>query len=195
MWPSLGAKRMRDAPDPVVEKPLPLKRARLVEPHSALPGPAAELVNAFLAQPPVFAAFEKKYGARFPATYLGEVFLSGWHPRVPHDNRARFVWRVDSADYRYLAGAEVLITTRNGVPMYPREVKVVRTTGLCLDNNGAETQSAAAEQPMFLSNATIAQVRLFVDVKRCLLGGCRRGCETCERRAAQLEARRLFLGY
>ena len=119
VWPvfGVGAQKRRSAADasPVtLEPPPPPKRARLVEPLQHLPENVTGIVETFAAgrrQWPQFQAFEAKYGTRIPGPYHGEIGLSGWHPKLPHENLRRFVWRIDVARYgRYLKeGTPVLV--------------------------------------------------------------------------------------
>ena len=98
MWPVLGAGAAKRSRAPLPEDtvadaqlppPPPPKRAMLVAPLEQLPDNVVSIVEAFAStriQMPQFRAFEAKYGNRIPATYHGELGLSGWHPGLPHAN-------------------------------------------------------------------------------------------------------------
>ena len=118
MWASFTprAAQKRQAA-PVCEQPLP-KRIRCCTKFSiaeqamvtaGLPASVTDIVNS-LAMPAHFAAFAKKYGLAAPATYLGEIFVSGWHPRIACDKRNRFGWECD--DLRYFVGKELTFKYR-----------------------------------------------------------------------------------
>ena len=119
MWasftPRVAQKRLVDAP--VCEQPLP-KRIRCCTKFSiaeqamvtaGLPANVTDIVNRF-AVSAHFAAFAKKYGRAAPATYIGEIFVSGWHPRIQCDRRRRFAWKCN--DLRYFVGKELIFTYR-----------------------------------------------------------------------------------
>ena len=119
MWSSFvprnAAKRAADAPIP--EAPLP-KRVRCFTKFSlaeqalvtaGMPTSVADIVKCFAVQPH-FAAFAAKYGPVAPAVYVGEIFVSDWHPRIACHKRRRFGWSCD--DLRYFVGKEVIIEYR-----------------------------------------------------------------------------------
>ena len=174
------------APVPLAAPPPPAKRARLVEPlregaFRELPENVANAVDAFVGSPrPQFEAFKAKYGGRFPATYDGERFTSGYHPRIPHENLRRFVWKVDvskgvGAGRYMVAGTAVLVTFKNQKHWQrpiPCNVKDVFSDSMRVVLTGGQDERV-------YRFASIQCIELYVDVKRCQLGGCARNCHTC----------------
>ena len=117
MWASFTPRAQKRQADAPVCEPLP-KRIRCCTKFSiaeqamvtaGLPASVTDIVNSF-AMPAHFAAFAKKYGLAAPATYLGEIFVSGWHPRISCDKRNRFGWKCD--DLRYFVGKKLIFEYR-----------------------------------------------------------------------------------
>jgi len=119
MWssfvPRSAAKRVAGAPNP--EEPLP-KRVRFCTKFTlaeqalvtaGMPASVADVVKSFAVQPQ-FAAFDAKYGSVAPATYIGEIFVSDWHPRIACTKWRRFGWSCE--DLRYFVDKEVIIEYR-----------------------------------------------------------------------------------
>ena len=74
-----------------------------------MPVSVADIVKRFAVQPQ-FAAFDAKYGSVAPATYIGEIFVSDWHPRIACTKWRRFGWSCE--DLRYFVDKEVIIEYR-----------------------------------------------------------------------------------
>lgn len=133
---------------------------------AGMPTSAADIVKGFAMQPQ-FAAFGAKNGHVAPAVYTGQIFVSGWHPRVACDRRRRFGWSCD--DLRYFVGKELLIAYRLvksafGTSEYVKTLVEAFRERIVVSNGHSQFS---------LQRDRLLRVTAFVDVP--ILGSCRVG--------------------